>query len=176
MLIDVALVAVLLLSLVSDLKSRRIPNRVVYPAMVLGLVWHTAQGGSAGFWMAVEGLALGLALFLIPFLMGGLGAGDVKLLAAVGALKGPGFVFTAFFGTAVAGGLIAAVILLRQKKLLAALKRIGRGLFILLVSRFRVNGLGTLEQGEIGGAFPYGVAIGIGSLVALVSGCQWLPL
>jgi len=174
MILDVVLVTMLLICMFTDFRTRRIPNKVVLPAMVFGLIWNTMWHESHGFLFSLAGLAMGAALFLIPFVLGGLGAGDVKLLAAVGALKGAAFVFAAFLGTGVVGGLITVIILLKEKKTLATLKRIGLCLYILAATRFRINGLDTLERKEFATAFPYGLAIGIGSLGALIFGWQSL--
>src|SRR5215470_1769162 len=72
-----------------DLRTRRIPNWVTAAALIAGLVVHTVQDGAGGLGMALAGAALGAAI-LLPFYIGGvMGAGDVKLLAALGALLGP---------------------------------------------------------------------------------------
>ncbi len=62
--------------------------------------------------LLAEGMALGIGIFILPYLVGGMGAGDVKLMGAVGAVLGPGGVFMAFLATALAGGILALLVML----------------------------------------------------------------
>ncbi len=70
-----------------DFRTQKIPNYLTIPAAVLGLVYHTFFGSGPLF--ALAGLAVGFVLLLLPFILGGGGAGDVKMLAALGAWVGP---------------------------------------------------------------------------------------
>src|SRR6476646_6105704 len=99
---DVVLLAGLSWAVVTDVRSRRISNRLTYPLMALGL----AANGLAGGWGGARDSALG-------WLLGAIGAGDLKLLAAIGALKGPEFVLHAAVYTALAGGVLALCELVR---------------------------------------------------------------
>lgn len=93
-----------------DLRSRRIPNRVNVTILIVGLAARAALGGIAGAAWGAAGAALGLALLLVPFQARWIGAGDVKLVAAIGAWLGPmGILWTTLFGLA-AGGLVALAI------------------------------------------------------------------
>ena len=99
----------------TDWTSARIPNWLTFPAMGLGLFSHTLMDGSDGFLFSAQGLGLGFGLFLIVYLFGGMGAGDVKLVAAVGSLIGPSELLSALFMTALLGGLFAGGIMLAQR-------------------------------------------------------------
>jgi prepilin peptidase CpaA len=88
---DFVLLIVILICLVTDLRERRIYNKIVFPAVAAGIILNTAQFGLPGLRTSITGLLIGVMLFIVPFALGGLGAGDVKLLGAVGALKGPPF-------------------------------------------------------------------------------------
>jgi prepilin peptidase CpaA len=107
LLLQITLIAVLLTAVVTDIQSYRIPNWLTVPAMVCGLLLHTLLNGQAGLILSLEGLGLGLGLFLIFYLMGGMGAGDVKLMAAVGSFLGPTGVLYAALMTGLLGGLYA---------------------------------------------------------------------
>jgi len=85
----VLLAVVLGTAVVTDLRSSRIPNWLTYPAMVVGVCAHMWMNGMAGMVYSLVGLGAGLGLFLILHLSGNIGAGDVKLMAAVGAIMGP---------------------------------------------------------------------------------------
>ena len=103
--------AVLLVAAISDLRWRKIPNWLTYPTMIAAIIYHASRSGLTGGLFSLEGIALGTALLIIPYLMGGMGAGDVKLLGAVGGLVGPQGVFLAFLFSAIVGGIYALVLL-----------------------------------------------------------------
>jgi len=105
------LTVVLFIAAVMDIRIHKIPNWLTYPTMVIALAGHTWSGGWQGFLFSVQGMALGLAILIVPYLIGGMGAGDAKLLGAVGGILGPGGVFTAFLFTAVVGGIYALALL-----------------------------------------------------------------
>jgi len=166
--IDGILALLVLFSIYTDIRERKILNVVVGPAIVAGIILNVYEFGIEGLLFSLQGAGLGLILLLVPFILGGFGAGDVKLLAAIGALKGPGFVFAAFLGAGLAGGVLAVLVLIRQGRLVATVKRIGANLAVLLGSAGRVNTLKNLEQAEYHESLPYAVAIGIGVLLAYI--------
>ncbi|MGI6037028.1 MAG: A24 family peptidase [Limnochordia bacterium] len=98
-----------------DVVSRRIPNWLTFGLMACGLIAGFYFGGLDGLTRSLQGLLLGGLLLLLPFVSGGMGAGDVKMLAAVGALKGPSFVFWSFLYGALAGGLLAGSVMLMAR-------------------------------------------------------------
>src|SRR6202167_2144202 len=98
--------SVLAVATFTDLRNRRIPNWLVVPFLVIGIVASTWLHGWHGLGFSFEGLGLGLLLYGILFWMGGMGAGDVKLAAAIGAWIGPGQLFIALVVTAMAGGIM----------------------------------------------------------------------
>ncbi len=96
-----------------DARRRRVPNALTVPALLLGLALAAAQGGLPRLGLALGGVAVAcVALFAYAGRM--LGAGDVKLLLAVGALTGPRFMGLALLGAALAGGLLALAWALRR--------------------------------------------------------------
>jgi prepilin peptidase CpaA len=129
---DFVLLIVILICLVTDLRERRIYNKIVFPAVAAGIILNTAQFGLPGLRTSITGLLIGVMLFIVPFALGGLGAGDVKLLGAVGALKGPLFVLYAALGTALFGGVLAVLVLIWQSRLFSTLRRLGTALGVLV--------------------------------------------
>jgi prepilin peptidase CpaA len=99
-----------------DIRYRRIPNWLVLTGIVTGFVWNLYSSGWSGLGHAAAGLGLGFALYFPLYLLRARGAGDVKLLAAVGAITGPGNVLWIFLLTAILGGVIAMVILVLHKR------------------------------------------------------------
>jgi len=95
-----------------DIRYRRIPNWLVLAGIVTGFAWNLYSSGWSGLGHAAAGLGLGFALYFPLYLLRARGAGDVKLLAAVGAIVGPGNCFWVFILTALLGGVIAMVVLL----------------------------------------------------------------
>jgi prepilin peptidase CpaA len=151
---------------VIDLRTQRIPNALTIPFALIALTLHTANQGPSGLWFGLEGLGLGLALMLVPFLCGVMGGGDVKLLAAVGAWVGPHTIFEAFLFTSLAGGLYALAVLARRADVI-------RGVFNRLWTTLCVSaGTGEFQyQAEpAAGGLPglcYGLAIAAGCVVAM---------
>lgn len=98
---------VLVLAVFTDLRSRRIPNWLVLPFMFAGVAVSGWLHGWHGIGQSLGGLGLGILLFGILFLMGGMGMGDVKLCAAIGAWIGPAQLLLALVITGLAGGVMA---------------------------------------------------------------------
>lgn len=114
------LVALLVAAVWHDVRGRRIPNSIVFPGACAALLLHTLLASGDGFFSAnsgalgplasIEGLALGLAILLPMYMLRAMGAGDVKLLAMVGAFTGPGAIVGIAIATMLAGGLLAIAV------------------------------------------------------------------
>lgn len=100
---------------VYDIRYGRIPNWMTFPAIVAGLTYHTATAGVPGLMSSLAGTATGFSVFIVFYALGGMGAGDVKLMAAVGALLGPRETLYAALFTAIAGGIYALAHLVSKK-------------------------------------------------------------
>ena len=100
-------------ALVWDLRYRRIPNWLTLPALSLGCLLAGLHGGWSGLAWAALGVVVGAALLLGPWWLGWVGAGDVKLMAAVGALGGPLFLLACFPAGVAVGGLMAGLVATR---------------------------------------------------------------
>jgi len=103
------------LATVEDLWRRQISNRITVAAFALGLAAQTALYGLRGAGDALAGTFLGFIVFLIFFLLGGMGAGDIKLMAGFGAVLGASQILRAAFLTAIMGALFALLYLLARK-------------------------------------------------------------
>lgn len=151
-----------------DVREGRVPNALTGGALLLGLalgIW----GGMETFVSALAGAGAGFAVALPVFLVGGLGGGDVKLLAAMGSLLGFGQLPAALAAIAVIGGLMAAFEVVRR----GAVRRTARNIFLIIMS-FGRDSFTRWKQREAGNAFtvgsptaitvPYAVAIAVGSV------------
>ncbi len=138
---------------VVDARTYRIPNLITYPAMAILVLLQTVSDGWPGALQATAGLLLAGACMLPPFLLGVMGAGDVKLMAVAGAALGTASVLTVLIFTSVAGGLQA----------------------VLMVSMHVLRGGSAANRPKV----CYGVAIAVGTLAALawhVSGRDYIVL
>jgi len=94
-----------------DIKTQRIPNYLTLGTAVAGLGFQLGCHGWGGLWSGFLGLALGFGLLIIPYLLKGMGAGDVKALAALGAWLGPRQTFFLFLYMGICGGLLVLFVL-----------------------------------------------------------------
>jgi prepilin peptidase CpaA len=120
------LVFPLLLSLgiaVWDLKSRRIPNYLTFGGALAGLGFQLGFHGLPGLFEGLAGLGVGLIILLVPYLLGGMGAGDVKAAAALGAWLGLQRTFVLLIYTGISGGLLILVVWLWKRRLLAGIRQ-----------------------------------------------------
>jgi prepilin peptidase CpaA len=162
--INAVLILVLSISVVTDLRSRKIYNNVIFPGLAAAFIVHFLTGGWAELGEAAIGCFIGLGVLLIPYLLGGMGAGDVKLLALVGALKGTYFVLTTSFYMALIGAVIAIAVLLCRKGAVARLRQI---MFFLYGLRYGVKIPLFMEKSSLSAVYPYGVAIAGGVILCL---------
>ncbi len=109
---------------VMDLRTRRIPNRFTVPVFLAALLLHLAAGGLHGMGMTLlAGLAAG-AVFLVFFIAGGMGGGDVKLMAAVCAMAGPAASVQLLLATALCGGIFALALAVVRGRLGSTLRNV----------------------------------------------------
>ena len=177
---DFILIALIGAALFFDLTRYKIPNFLTFPAIVWGLISYTAIDGLNGLWFSSAGLLLGLAIFFIPFAMGGFGGGDVKLMGAIGALQGWQFVLMAGVLTALIGGVISIVYLIATRRLLRVLKKIAgfalapffSFLFYItnseLFNRISIFFASEKPREANNGRLPYGIAIALGAIAFLL--------
>ena len=162
------LTVVLLTAVTTDLRSRRIPNWLVYPSMVVGIVYNTWVGGINGLFFSLQGLGLAVLLLVFFYIAGGMGAGDVKLMGAVGSFLGPLDLFRAFLYVALVGGIYALIIIIRVDGFKGAIKRSGL-MIVNLYSKitYKPVCISCTEREETP-ALYYGVAIALGTFLSML--------
>jgi prepilin peptidase CpaA len=164
--VEIAALIVAGVACATDLRSARIPNALTFGAVVLAVLYHTAAPDGFGFGRAILGLGVGLLVFFPVFALGGLGAGDVKLMAALGTWLGwQSILQVAVFG-ALAGGVMALALALRRGYLGQAWRNIR-----MLMTHWWLFGVRplpelTLEAGR-GLRLPYALPIAAGLVVTL---------
>lgn len=160
-LISVGIVSVAAISAVSDLRSRRIPNLVTLPALVLALALRGLLGGEA-FVAGLAGAGIALAVGLIFFSLGAFGGGDGKLMMAMGAFLGTDRLLAAFVLMALTGGVLALIEIVRSRAAFST--------FLNLQQMLVTRSAGGISLRNVSSSavltVPYGVAIAIGAIGA----------
>src|SRR5271165_7417264 len=119
----------------TDLRSRRIPNWLTVPAMLVGVALNVAVNGLAGLKTSLLGIALGLVLLLPFVLLRALGAGDWKLAGALGAFVGPGALVDVLMGSIFVAGIMALGLVIYKRRFRQTMGNIGRLLASMLTFR-----------------------------------------
>src|SRR5215472_10249388 len=117
LLIQVSLLLVVIPAAVYDLRFRRIPNWLVLAGLALGLATNAALSGWQGLRFAGGGFLAGFGVYFILYLLHAMGAGDAKLMAAIGSIAGASNWFGIFASTAIIGGVFALVLLVFKRRL-----------------------------------------------------------
>jgi prepilin peptidase CpaA len=154
------------LSAVYDVRSRRIPNFITLPAIVFGLLLHAVFGGWRQLATAAAGGLICGLIFLVFYLAGGMGAGDVKLITATGCIAGLSLIGHLLILTALAGGVMAVSLALYRRQLMEtwhnmyALAVHHRNMGLTPHPQFNISNERTLRM-------PYALAIAAGSGLSL---------
>jgi prepilin peptidase CpaA len=158
-----AFVAVMVLAMLWDVRTHRIPNRLTLAGLILGLAVQATLGWAA-LGAGLLGGAIGLLFGMALFAMGGMGGGDAKLFAVVGAFMGPMGFLLALVATALVGGVLAVGVSLRRGVLLAVLLNTKDALIRALTLGRRGSAMTLDSPGAV--TIPYGAAIALGSIAA----------
>ena len=146
---------------VTDTLQGKIPNTANLCLLLIGVGYHLQTDGLTGGGLALAGLLTGLALFIVPYLLGGMGGGDLKALAALGALLGPSDIFQVFLLTGLIGGAMALIHLAMSDNLWTRLRSWRSSVREVLVNRGLPSGRETsLTPSRI--KYSYGPAIAFG--------------
>jgi prepilin peptidase CpaA len=158
----VPLVGAELLALIAgfmDLRSRRIPNWLTVPGLLIGVAANAALGGWSGLWGSLKGAGLGLAL-LLPFVMlRSLGAGDWKLAGALGAFTGPQLLIDMLLLSVFVAGVMAVALVIYKGRVRETVRNIGHILISLVT--FRLPGSRVSLDNPDSLKVPYGVALAL---------------
>lgn len=151
-----------------DIKYRKIPNWLTFSAMLAGVVLNLFFNINS--WrLSLLGLLMGLVILLIPFILGGIGAGDVKLMMALGAFLGVKKIVAVGLCSGIAGGVLALLALALQD----GPAKIGQRLILLITSIWDKDIRRVIFRDQTSKmVIPYGPAI----LIGLIAGLVWGPL
>jgi len=165
-------VLVALAGAVTDVRSARIPNRLTYSALVVALVLRGASLGLPGLKSGAIGVLIAGGLFLLLFVLGAMGGGDMKLMAAVGAWVGSNEVMTLILAAALAGGVLAIGRMIVRNMLREALRNTICLMYYRLTSGLQPHPeLNVQSPGSQ--RVPFGVAIAVGALSCASNAIWW---
>jgi prepilin peptidase CpaA len=162
------LLAIVLVAGTYDCRFRKIPNWINLSGVVLGLGVNTLLSEGHGLATAILGLLCSLAIYVPLYLVRGMGAGDVKLMAAVGAIAGPSNWVGIFIATALAGGVLAVIVIAVKKRWLHTLSNLA----IIVPELFKFRAPSSSDSRlDIRNAdalrLPHAVSIALGSVAFL---------
>ena len=166
--IQVLLSLIVIPAAVLDIKTRRIPNWLSLSGIVLALLLNTFLGELGGLWFSLKGLGVAFIIYFVLYLLHGMGAGDVKLMAAVGSIVGWENWFGIFIVTAVIGGIMSLILVASRGRMKKTLFNVG---FIL--SEMKSGRPAYLANEELDVKsdkalrLPHGATIAVGTLFFL---------
>ena len=165
------LMALLVIAAITDVKTGRIPNWLVFGGAAFGLLYNSLFPlfpRDIGILVALGGLGVGLVAMLPLYALRAMGAGDVKLMAMVGAFLGTSATVGAVLATLITGGVLAVALTLWSGSVVRMSRNVAmmfRGTMLTIATG--VGGLAT-HDGPSAGKMPYGVAIAVGTIAYLV--------
>jgi prepilin peptidase CpaA len=165
-------VAVAVAAAIVDVQQHRIPNVITYPAMLAGVLLRTYCFGWKGLLSAVGGFLLAGGIVFVFYAVRAMGAGDLKLLAALGAIVGPRYAVNIIIATGIAGGVLALVYVAYRGQMRATLSNVGA------VMKFHAwGGLQAHPELNLDNPaalrMPYGLAIAAGAVYTFVAPLLW---
>lgn len=160
--------AVALAAAVTDVQQHRISNKLTYPAFGIGLLLRSYFYGWHGLLSGLGGFLLAGGIVFIFYAVRAMGAGDLKLLAALGAVVGTQDVITILLATAIAGGVVALIYIAIRGRLGKTLRNLGSLLKFHFLAGWQAHPELNLDNPEAL-RMPYGIAIAAGTLYTFVS-------
>lgn len=168
MYIEFLLIGLVTLAAIIDLRSRRIPNLLIATGLIVALLANLWLEPDTAWKTCGLGMLTGFALFLPLYLMRGMGAGDVKLMAMVGAFLGPSAIIRVTLITFIVGGVLTLVVAARNGSLRLLLANLRTMLTGSLIKSTVLHQMPTIDAASASaGKMPYGVAIALGTFTYL---------
>ena len=160
------LVGILIIAAIVDLYIRKIPNLLTYPTIIIALLFNSIYHGISGLLISISGLLLGLIALGVLYVFGAMGAGDVKLMGAVGAVLGPKNVLNAFLFTGIIGGIYALIVIIVRFQ---ASKKLLNRIITMIKTLFVTGNLVPIPapEDEKTPKLCYGIAIAIGAIITI---------
>lgn len=166
---EIAVATLAAIACVCDIRARRIPNWLTFSGVCAGFLLHGMTGGWTGLGVSLEGMLVGFGAYLLLYCLRAMGAGDVKLMAAVGAITGPAGWFAVFVATSIAGAVLALAAVTYKSRLRETLWNVW--FIVSELTQFRApfqrrSDLSVKDERSL--KMPHGVAIAAGTAAALL--------
>ena len=160
------LIGILIIAAIIDISLHKIPNFLTFPTIIIALLYNFIYHGFNGDLFSIAGLLVGMISLGILYIFGAMGAGDVKLMGAVGAVLGPKTVLNAFLFTGIIGGIYAVVIILFRFE---ASKKLLNRIMVTLRALLSTGNFIPIPAGEDEKPpnLCYGIAIALGALITI---------
>jgi prepilin peptidase CpaA len=174
--IRIFLEVLVILAAIWDIRTRRIPNWLTLSGVVLGVALNTFLFEINGLWFSLKGLGLAFVVYFVLYLLHAMGAGDVKLMAAVGAAAGAGNWIGILVITSVAGAIAGLLLVAFKRRLRRTLGNLG--IIVTSLGRGRAPYKETPEldvTSDKAMRLPHGALIAIGTLGFLAAALRWAP-
>jgi prepilin peptidase CpaA len=158
----------LFIATIFDIRSHRIPNWLVFSGAIAGIAYQALSPYDRGMVHALEGLAVGLGAFMPLYMLRTMGAGDVKLMAMVGAFLGPASALGAVLTTFIVGGALAIAVAIRNKAISTLLGNL-RFMMADMTMKVMAGSTSHINVSSISaGKIPYALAIAIGTAIQIL--------
>ncbi|MCG8499715.1 MAG: A24 family peptidase [Firmicutes bacterium] len=160
-------IILVLLALISDIRTYKIKNIIVFPFMIIGMVTNTLINGFEGFMFSLAGCIIPVILLILLYILRMLGAGDIKLFSAIGAIMGSGFVLYTIAYSFLCGGVMALCLMIIHKHGKQRLYYLYRYLKTCLIT-LSVHPYTDFEDKTDGAKFHFAYAVACGTLITLI--------
>jgi len=155
----------LLLALISDIKTFRIKNSITYSFIAAGALTNLFSHGQEGLFQSMLGAFLPMLALIALYALKMLGAGDIKLFCAIGAIMGAKFALWSIAFSFIAGGIIGAIIMVFRKNALPRFKRFLNYVKTCFLT-LSLSPYGDFDDNGAGAKFPYACAAALGTAIA----------
>ncbi|GAU76341.1 prepilin peptidase [Fusibacter sp. 3D3] len=162
------LVALVAIAIITDIKSRRINNKLILVGILSGICFSVGIRGLTGIIYSGSGFIFGFVLMIVPFLLGYLGGGDVKLLMMIGCFLGFSAILNVYIYMAIAGGVFSFAVMIKTGELKRSLIKI-KNQIVCLIYQGNIEGIAN-ETPLVQSSIPYALPIGIGLIWYWVCG------
>lgn len=156
------LLIILLISGITDMLKGKIYNWITFPGIVMGFALSYYYNGWSGLISSLAAFIITAVIFIVLYVLGGFGAGDVKLMMAIASIVGLRFIFPLIFYSVIAGGIMANIVIIKHKQFIKSWRNALR-FFLFLIPKVRLKSEPLDKKNSI--TIPYGYAISIGSLI-----------
>jgi prepilin peptidase CpaA len=173
--LTVALIMLLSCCAACDVKSSRVPNCLTLPFLFFAICFQWADKGTGGLILSISGMFAGLGILVVPYMLHGMGAGDVKLMGAVGSVLGARATLGAFCCIAIVGGIYSLATILVRRDLYRGFSAENFSILksmVLLRQHAPLPTANSQQQPRL----KYGVAIAVGTFIYLVAQSRGITL